>query len=119
MIYYHPRKANVVADALSRKSMQTLPTLNAQLSVSDDGIVMTELIARPNMLSRVLEAQKNDDKISAIVKQISDGKETEFEVKEDRSLYYKDRVCVPNDCELRKSILEDMLRSSVIDYEGS
>ena len=34
-------------------------------------------------------------------------------------MYYKDRVCVPNDCELRKAILEDMLRSCVIDYEGS
>ena len=51
------------------------------------------------MLNRVLEAQKSDEKISSIVKQIGDGKETEFEVKEDGSLYYKDRVCVSNDCE--------------------
>ena len=34
-------------------------------------------------------------------------------------MYYKDKVCVPNDCELRKVILEDVLRSCVIDYEGS
>ena len=34
-------------------------------------------------------------------------------------MYYKDRVCVPNDCELRKVILEDMLKSCVIDYEDS
>ena len=44
-------------------------------------------------------------KISTIIKQIGDGKETEFEVKEDGSLYYKDRVCVPNDCELKKPSL--------------
>ena len=81
--------------------------------------VVVELIARSEMLNRVLEAQKRDEKIYAIVKHIGDGKETEFEVKEDGSLYYKDRVCVPNDCELRKVILEDMLRSCVIDYEGS
>ena len=53
--------------------------------MSDDGIVMEELIARPNMLNRVIEAQNNDEKISTIVKQIGDGKETEFEVKEDGS----------------------------------
>ena len=51
VIDYHPGKANVVADALSRKSIQTLRALNAYLSVSDYGIVMVELIERPNMLN--------------------------------------------------------------------
>ena len=51
VIDYHSRKANVVADALSRKSIQELRALNAHLSESDDGIVMVELIARPNMLN--------------------------------------------------------------------
>ena len=78
MIDYHPGKANVVADALSRKSMQTLQVLNAHLSLSDDGTVVAELVARPEMLNQVLEAQKRDEKISAIVKQVGDGKETEF-----------------------------------------
>ena len=39
------------------------------------------------------------------MKQIRDGKETEFEVKEDRSLHYKGRACVPNNCELKKAYL--------------
>ena len=38
VIDYHPGKANVVADALSRKSVQTLRALNSHLSLSDDGI---------------------------------------------------------------------------------
>ena len=56
MIDYHPRKANMVADALSRKSMQMLRALNAHLSLSDDGTVVVELIARLEMLNQVLEA---------------------------------------------------------------
>ena len=51
MIDYHPGKANVVADALSRKTVQTLRALNAQFSLTDDGTVVEELIARPNLLN--------------------------------------------------------------------
>ena len=106
MIDYHPGKANVLVDALSRKSVQTLRALNAHLSLTDDGEIMAELIARPKLLNRVLEAQKNDEKISTIVSQIGEGKGTEVSMKEDGSLYYKDRVCVTNDSELKKAILE-------------
>ena len=105
MINYHPGKASVVADALSRKSMQTLRVLNAHLSLSDDSTAVAALIARPEMLNRVLEAQNKDEKIAAIVIQIGNDKETEFIMNENGVLYYKDRVCVPDDNDLRKSIL--------------
>ena len=107
VIDYHPGKANVVADALSRKSMRALRALNAHLSLLDDATVVAELVARPEMLNQVLEAQKRDEKISAIVKQIGDSKETEFSVKDKGFLYYKDRVCVPNDDKLKKAILKE------------
>ena len=63
VIDYHPGKVNVVADALSRKSIQTLRALNAHLSLSDDGTVVAELIARPSLLNRVLEAQRKMRKL--------------------------------------------------------
>ena len=56
VIDYHPGKANVAADTLSRKLVQTLRALNAHLSLSDDGTIVVELIAKPNLLNRVLEA---------------------------------------------------------------
>ena len=107
VINYHPRKANVVTDALSRNSAQTLRALNTHLSLSDDATIVAELIAKPNLLNRVLEAQKSDKKIFAIVIHNREGKETEFSVNEDGFLYYRDRVCVPNVDELKKSILEE------------
>ena len=106
VIDYHSGKTNVVADALSRKSVQTLRLLNAHLSFSNDSAIVVELIEKPDLLNRVLEGQKNDEKISAIVNQSREGKETEFTVNEDGFLYYGDRGCVPNDHELKKSILE-------------
>ena len=81
MIDYHPEKANVVADALSRKSAQTLQALNAHLSLSDDGTIVAKLIAKSDLLNRVLEAQKNDEKIVAIVNQNRVGKELSLQRK--------------------------------------
>ena len=63
VIDYHLGKANVVTNALSRKSAQTLRALNAHLSLSDDGAIVAKLIEKPDFLNRVLEAQKNDEKI--------------------------------------------------------
>ena len=63
-------------------------------------------MARPNLLNLVQEAQKSDEKISTIVSHNRMGKETEFLVNEDGFLYYKDRVCVPNDNKLKRSFLK-------------
>ena len=119
VIDYHPRKSNVVENALSRKSAQTLRALNAHLSLSDDGAIVVELIAKLDLLNRVLVAQKSDEKISTIVSQNREGKETKFLVNEDGSLYYRDRVCVPNDDELNKSILEEAHSGSFYMYPGN
>ena len=119
MMDYHLGKANVVADALNRKSVQMLRVLKAYLSLSDDGAIVAELVAKLELLNRVLEAQKNAEKIAAIVNQSREGKETEFTVNEDGFVYYRDRVCVPNDDEWKKSILEEAHRGSFVMHPGS
>ena len=45
-----------MADALSRKLVQTLRALNAHLSLSDGGEIVAELMASPNMLNQVHKA---------------------------------------------------------------
>ena len=56
MIDYHPGKVNVVVEALSRMSVKTFQALNAHLSLSDNGAIVAELIAKSDLLNRVLEA---------------------------------------------------------------
>ena len=119
VINYHPGKANVVADALSIKSVQTLQVLNSHLSLSDDGAIVAELIAKLNLLNRVQEAQKNDEKIATIVNQNRVGKEIEFTVKEDGFLYYRDWVFVPNDDEMKRSILKEAHSGSFVMHPSS
>ena len=93
--------------------------MNAHLLLSDDGAIIAELIAKPYLLNRVLEAQKSHEIFFAIVSQNREGKETEFLVNEDGFLYYRDQVCVPNDDELKKSILEEAHSRSFAIHLGS
>ena len=67
----------------------------------------------------MLEAQKKDEKIAAVVRRIGNGKEIEFTVNEDEVLYYKDRVCVPDDNDLRKVIHEEAHSGSFAIHLGS
>ena len=73
---------------------------------------------RPNMLNRVLEAQKRYENISAIVNQIGNEKVTEFTVNKNGVLYYKDRVCVPDDYDLIKAILQEAHNGSFSIHPG-
>ena len=77
------------------------------MSLSDDGAIVAELIAKPDLLNRVLKAQKSDEIFFTIVSQNREGKEIQFSVNGDGSLHYRDQVCVPNDDDLKKSILEE------------
>ncbi|GJR62887.1 putative reverse transcriptase domain-containing protein [Tanacetum coccineum] len=68
-IQYHPGKANVVADALSRKS---------GMIACFDSIILHELERLD-----IKEAQRDDGELWAIVQNVEDGKHTEFSVDDD------------------------------------
>ena len=96
-----------------------LEAMNAHLSLSDDGTLVAELIARLSLLNQVLEAQRKEEKIAAIINQIRNSKETEFTLNKNGVFYYKDRVCVPDYNDLRKSILEEAHSGSFAIHPGS
>ncbi len=50
MIHYHLGKANVVVDALSKKSIIALRSLHARLSLDQDGAILAKLQVKPNLL---------------------------------------------------------------------
>ena len=54
-IEYHPSKANVVADALSRRAVSDLRAMFARLSLYDDGSLLAELQVRPTWVDQIKE----------------------------------------------------------------
>ncbi|KAG8501022.1 hypothetical protein CXB51_003082 [Gossypium anomalum] len=92
VIDYHPGKANIVADALSRKSLFALRALNTSLALSDDGFILAELRAKPMFLEDIFEAQKNDSELLAKRDQCESDIESDFQISSNGCLMFRDRV---------------------------
>jgi hypothetical protein len=105
-ISYTPGKANVMADALSRKSYsnnlmvrRAQPRLYEELSNLNLRIVpqgsLNNLVVQPNLEKTVKEAQAKDAEIDLMKKELHLDKYRDFSVAEDGTLYFRDRIVVP------------------------
>uniref|UniRef100_A0A2N9G9V6 CCHC-type domain-containing protein n=1 Tax=Fagus sylvatica TaxID=28930 RepID=A0A2N9G9V6_FAGSY len=120
-INYHPGKANVMADALNRKSastlahlittqahiLQDLESMDIKVHMGTSDALLAHLNLRPTLLERIIGAQGKDHKLVKINKAVKRGERSNFSIRSDGTLLYDHRVCVPNDGELRKEILEE------------
>ena len=104
IIDYHPGKANVVADALSRKMIFALTLKDYDWRLAPDGALLAQLRVIPDLKQMIIDAQKNDEEVHKKLQMVRDGDKTEFSEKEDGSLYFQNRLCVPDDKELKKKI---------------
>jgi hypothetical protein len=118
-INYHPSKANVVANALTRKSTVELAALGISqpqlikeltgmgLEVVDEGIPvhLANLMVQSELLARIKAAQLEDPECAKIKQLLAEGKANEFCLKEDGLLTHFKQVCVPGIRELRKEIM--------------
>nr|GFB58470.1 retrotransposon protein, putative, Ty3-gypsy subclass [Tanacetum cinerariifolium] len=107
-IQYYPGKANVAADALSRKSGMIAGIKHGYWA---------SLRVEPDLISRIKEAQKEDNKIWTIVENLDE--QTEFHLDEDDVLWQGTRLCVPNDATLREALLTEAHSSPFSVHSGS
>ncbi|WVZ71016.1 LOW QUALITY PROTEIN: hypothetical protein U9M48_019643 [Paspalum notatum var. saurae] len=130
-IHYHPGKANVVAYALSRKAhcnfIEARPTVRVLCREIDKIEMPTEqhaelysLIIEPTIKDLVIAAQKQDKGMAHIREGISDKRKARFTLDEQCGvLWFKNRLVVPKDMELRKKILDEAHTSLFTMHPGS
>ncbi|WVZ63853.1 LOW QUALITY PROTEIN: hypothetical protein U9M48_013451 [Paspalum notatum var. saurae] len=129
-VHYHPGKANVVADALSRKAhcnfIEARPTVRVLCCEIGDIEIPTaleaelyNLVLEPTIKDQIIAAQKQDKGMSHIRDEINDKKKACFKLDEEGVLWFKNRLVVPKDMELRKKILDEAHTSMFTLHPGS
>jgi hypothetical protein len=128
-INYHPVKANVVADALSRRSqvsqlvVHSMPfelcpefdKLNLRIIVNTKAL---EMEVGSNLLQDIERGQLEDEKVQEIKRNIREEKSPSFSEDAEGVLCYKGRICVSNIKELKGKILHEVHESTYSIHPG-
>nr|CAB3504695.1 unnamed protein product [Digitaria exilis] len=133
-VHYHPGKANVVADALSRKAhchclsvesyADTLCNEVAKLNLE---IVphgyFNHISVEPTLHDQIVEAQLNDAKIKILKRKLAKEKVKEkykcFRLDGQGVMWFGHRIVVPKNTELRRKIMDEAHLSKFSIHPGS
>src|SRR5688572_12859783 len=116
-IHYHPGKANVVADARSRKaSCHCLTVRTPDITLCQEmeklnlGMIqhgtLAQLKLESILLQIIIDAQRNDKGMKHIHEKIEAGKANCFRKDDQGIIWFNDRIVVPKDADIRQQILD-------------
>jgi hypothetical protein len=113
-VHYHPSKANVVVDALSRKAhCNYLPVVHLTGEESSTrvlpNLLLYNITLTPVLRSEIIDAQRNDEDMGHIKRRIQEGDPKVAYFREDAEgvLWFKDRLVVPKEAALMKKIMDE------------
>jgi hypothetical protein len=129
-IHYDPGKANVVANALSRKShvnaimvsqmprelYEEFERLNLGFVAHIEGITIE---VEPTLKQEIKKGQLEDPKILEISEMVEAGKAPDFTEDEQGIVWFRKRICVPHVDHLREKILQEAHDSAYSIHPGS
>jgi hypothetical protein len=127
-IQYHPGKANLVADALSRKGqtnmalafqlpkglMKEFEKLNLGMVAHTEGVTLESTLEQ-----QIREGQLEDVEIRKIRQTMERGKAPDFTKDDQGTIWFKNRICVPDVGDLQKTILRGAHDSAYSIHPGS
>ena len=118
---YHPRKANVVADALSRKSsgqlacvlttqkhiLANLEKLEIKVRASGTGGTCAYLSMKPMLMDEIIAQQFKDSELYKLRDRVKAKGVIGFQIDEKGVLRHGNRIYVPTYGDFRKRIMEE------------
>jgi hypothetical protein len=136
-INYTPGKANVVADALSRKSTDSVTVdielpqgLKRELEQAKIMFLKGEAIGsiatmrvieelQNDLKNEIIRKQDDDPFIQEEVRRITEGRQSVFHLGEFDSLWFEKRICVPDDEKIKEIILKEAHETPYSIHPGS
>jgi hypothetical protein len=131
-VHYHPGKANVVADALSRKAQCNCVNADARIITLCDELcklnievvssgALSYISVEPTLHEQIVMAQIGDKSVQVIKEMIKQKLDKYKCFRQDNKgiLWFGDRLVVPKNPELRKKILDEAHLSKFSMHPGS
>jgi hypothetical protein len=131
-VHYYPGKANVVADALSRKAQCNCVTMYSKIVTLCDELrklnmevispgTLNYISVEPNLHEQIVLAQMGDNGVQ-VIKEMLERKVDKYKCFRQDSkgvLWFEDRLVVPKNPELRQKILDEAHLSKFSMHPGS
>ncbi|KAL0354326.1 UNVERIFIED_CONTAM: Retrovirus-related Pol polyprotein from transposon [Sesamum angustifolium] len=131
-IDYHIGKANIVADALSRKTVDhlasmicynveyltTLRGMHVHFSIGGD-MLLAIILVKPSLKDNIRDAQEKDSHLQKMKTKVEEGKNNQFILQDNGMLLIRKRICVPNVEELRTEIMYEAHYAPYAMHPGS
>lgn len=133
-VSYHSGKANLAADALSRKKtiafaaplmieewnmVEYVRDFEQKLMVEEPFESVARICVQPLIDDWIIVAQREDEWLLELRKRAGDDEDSKWRVGLDGGLRYHGRICVPNLHDLRREVLEAAHNSKMVIHPGS